>query len=114
MRYLVPPKDRIFVIDYRFFCLSKNMGKIIGKYISENLSATYCQKPLYHDKQSARDAFKTASKRAIQKTAKLLIKLRGFQKKSQQNNSETVTIEYDNKIPKEIYIYIYIYIYMYI
>ena len=35
-------------------------------------------------------------------------------KKSQQNNSETVTNEDGKEIPKETYIYIYIYIYIYV
>ena len=44
--------------------------KYIGKNISRNLSGKYSQKLLDHAKQSATDAFKTASKRAIQKIAK--------------------------------------------
>ena len=35
--------------------------------MSENLSSKYSQKPLDHAKKSAADAFKTASKRPIQK-----------------------------------------------
>ena len=52
------------------------MGINISKNISKNLSGKYSQgmlamrqKLLDHAKQSATDAFKTASKRAIQKTA---------------------------------------------
>ena len=41
-------------------------------------------------------------------------KITKVSKKSQQNNSETVTNETDKEIPKYIYIYIYIYIYKYI
>ena len=47
------------------------MSKIIGKNVSKNVSSKYGQKPLDHAKQSATDALKTASKRAIQKTAKV-------------------------------------------
>ena len=43
------------------------MGKNISKNISESLISKYCQKLLYHAKQSAIDAFKTFSKRVIQK-----------------------------------------------
>ena len=51
-----------------YFChLQKNMGKNIGKNVSKNLSGKYSQKLLGHAKQSAADAFKTASKRAIPK-----------------------------------------------
>ena len=41
------------------------MGKSIGKHKSSN----YSQKRFYHAKKSATDSFKTASKRAVQKTA---------------------------------------------
>ena len=57
MRYLVQPKCRIFVKDYGFLSLAKNMGKNIGKNNSENLSGKYGpgmlamrQKPLDHAK----------------------------------------------------------------
>ena len=45
------------------------MGKTICKNISKNLSSKYSQKLLDHGKQSATDALKTATKRAIQKTS---------------------------------------------
>ena len=63
-----------------------------------------------HAKQSATDAFKTASKGAIQNTAEATGDLNGnsiankiikVSKNSQQNNSETVTNEHDQEIPKE-------------
>ena len=37
--YSVHPRDRIFVKGYRFLSFAKNMGKIIGKNISKNLSS---------------------------------------------------------------------------
>ena len=43
------------------------MGRNISKTISKNLSRKCSQKLLDHAKQSATDALKTASKRAIQK-----------------------------------------------
>ena len=46
----------------------KSIGRNIGKNVGKHLSGKYSQKLLDHDKQSATDAFKTASKRAIQKT----------------------------------------------
>ena len=46
----------------------KSIGRNTGKNVSKHLSGKYSQKLLDHDKQSATDAFKTASKRAIQKT----------------------------------------------
>ena len=45
------------------------MSRIIGKNISKNLSNKCSQKRINHAKQSATDALKTGSKRAIQKTA---------------------------------------------
>ena len=86
-RYSIQPRDPIFVKGYEFLSIAKKMGKNIGKNISKNWRGKYSQK-LDDAKQSATDAFTTASKIAIQKTAevviwwaiKLLIKLWGFQK----------------------------------
>ena len=47
------------------------------------------------------DAFKTASKRAIQKIAKIAKKITKVLKNSQQNNSETVTMEMIKKCLKK-------------
>ena len=52
-----------------FYLLLKTQLNI-RKNICKNLSGKYRQKLLDHDKQSATDAFKTASKRVIQQTAK--------------------------------------------
>ena len=67
MRYSVQPRDRILVKGYGFLSFVKNMGKNIGKNISKCISGKYSQKPLDHAKQSAADALKTTSKRAIQR-----------------------------------------------
>ena len=61
MRYSIKPRDRIYVKGYRFFPFAKNMGK--------SLSNKYGKKLLDTTKKSTTDAIKTASKRAIQKTA---------------------------------------------
>ena len=45
------------------------MGKNIGKNISKHFSSKYSLKLFDCAKQSITDAFKTASKKAIQKTA---------------------------------------------
>ena len=68
-RYSVQPRDWIFVKDYGFLSFAKSMGKDVGNNISKNLSGKYSKKLLDHDKQSATDAFKTGSKKAIQKAA---------------------------------------------
>ena len=69
MRYSFQPRDRIFVKGYGFLSFAENMCKNIVKNITKNLSGKYSQKFLDHTKQSATDALKTISKRAIQKTA---------------------------------------------
>ena len=61
MRYLIEPKDRIYVKGYGFLSFAKSIGK--------NWSNAYSQKLLDCAKKSTTDAIKTASKRAIQKTA---------------------------------------------
>ena len=91
------------------------MGKNVGKNISKNLSGKYSQKLLDHAKQSATDALKTTSRRAIQKVAEATGDLRGnkiadkttnVSRFSPQNSSETVESEtedtrFDEEIPKE-------------
>ena len=61
MRYSVEPKDRIYVKGYGFLSFAKKIGK--------NLNNKYSKKLLDSAKKSITEAIKTASKRAIQKTA---------------------------------------------
>ena len=61
MRYSIEPTDRIYFKGYGFLFFANNMGK--------SLSNKYDQKLLDSAKKSTTDAIKTASKRAIQKTA---------------------------------------------
>ena len=68
-RCLVQARDRIFVKGYGFLSFAKNINRNIGKNISESLIGKYSKKLIDHAKKSATDTFKTASKRAIQKTA---------------------------------------------
>ena len=56
MRYLIEPRDRIYVKGYGFLSLAKNMGKHLSNK--------------YGTKKSTADEIKTASKRAIQKQQK--------------------------------------------
>ena len=104
MRYSIEPRDRIYVKGYGFLSFAKNMGK--------NLSSKYGQKPLDRDKKSTADAIKTASKRAIQKTAeetgnlsrnKIADKITSLSKKSSkelQNNEAND----ESETPEERYI----------
>ena len=57
MRYLIEPRNRVYVKGYGLLSLAKNL---INKY---------SQKLVDTAKKSATDALKTASKREIQKTA---------------------------------------------
>ena len=81
--------------------MSKNIGNTIGK----TWSGKYSQNLIDHAKQSATDAFKTSSKRAIQKTAgKLVIWLviaDTFTKVSKTATYEEEIIGVDRKIPRE-------------
>ena len=40
-RFSVQPRDQIFVKGYGFVSFAKNMGRNIGKSISNNLSSKY-------------------------------------------------------------------------
>ena len=112
---LVPPRDKIFVNGHGFLSFTKNISKNIYKNISKSLSGKYSQKLLDHAKQSATDALKTTSKRAIQKAAEatddligriIADKITKVSKTSSQNSLETVKNEHDQEIPKERYLYI--------
>ena len=61
MRYSIEPRHRIYVKEYGFLSFAKNVGK--------SLSNKYGEKLFDSAKKSATDTIKTASKRAIQKTA---------------------------------------------
>ena len=61
MRYSIEPRVRIYVKVYGFLSFAENIGTC--------LSNKYGQKLLDSAKKSTTDAIKTASKRAIQKSA---------------------------------------------
>ena len=63
MRYSIEPRDRIYVKGYGFLSFAKNIGK--------SLSNKYSQNVFDSAKTSTTDAIKTASNRAIQKTAEV-------------------------------------------
>ena len=70
MHYLV--QQRLVKI-YGFLSFAKNMSKNIGKNVSKSLRSKYSHKFLDRAKQSATDAFKATSKRAIKKQQKQLV-----------------------------------------
>ena len=69
MRYSIEPNDRIYVKGYGFLSFAKSVGK--------SLSNKYDQKFLVSAKKCTTDATKTASERAIQKTAEVTGDLNG-------------------------------------
>ena len=108
MRYLVQPRDHLFVTGHEFLSFPKNIGKNLGKKISKTLNGKYSQKLFDHAKQSATDEFKTSSKKVIRKIAEatgdMIANKITKVSKSSQNNLETITNEHD----EEIHIYRYI------
>ena len=62
MRYSIEPRDRRYVKGYGFLCFAKNIPKSISNKCNQKLVDS--------GKKSASDAIETASKRAIQETAK--------------------------------------------
>ena len=88
------------------------MIKNIGKNIIKNLRSKYSQKLCNQTSQSATDAFKTASKKEIQKAAettgdlicnKIANRITKVSKNYKQNNSETVTNEHNHNHKKRKY-----------
>ena len=85
MRYSLEPRNRIYVKEYGFMSFTRSMS---NKYGKKRVDAA---------KKSATDAVKTASKRAIQRTAKatgVLIgnkiadKITSVSKKKSNNNDD--------------------------
>ena len=95
------PRNRRYMKGYGFLSFAKNIDK--------NITNKYSQKLIDSAKKSATDALKTASKRAIPKTAeatgvlignKIADKIISVSKKSKELPSN----ETNNEIPKERYI----------
>ena len=68
MRYSIQPRERKHAKGYGFLTFARNIGTHATK-VAKNMSNKYGQKLANTAKISATDAIKTASKRAIQKTA---------------------------------------------
>ena len=93
---------------------AENTSKNIGKNISKSWSNKYRQKLLYHTKQPATNALKTASKISIEKLAEAISdfshnKITKVSRSLPQNSSETVEITTEDTgfgrvIQKERYI----------
>ena len=68
MRYSIEPEERRHMKGYGFLSFARNVGTHAAKVV-KNMSNKYSKKLVDTAKKSATDAIKTASKRAIQKTA---------------------------------------------
>ena len=110
MRYSIEPRERRHVKGYGFLSFARNIGTHAAK-AAKNMSNKYSQKLVDAAKKSATDAIKTASKRAIQKTAeatgdlvgnKIADKITSASKKSY--DEEIQSNDVNNKKPKERYI----------
>ena len=102
MRYSIDPKDGIYIKGYGFLSFAKSMGK--------NLSRKHSKKLLDSAKKSTTGPIKTASKRAIQKTAeatgdlvgnKIADKITSVSKKS-KNNEDNDESEAGRASPKDV------------
>ena len=112
MCYSIEPRDRIYVKGYGFLSFTKNIGAYSTKVAKNMRIVKYFLIVL---KKPTTDAIKTASKRAIQKTAepngdligsKIAAEITSVSKSSKelhsQNNSDKANNEIE--IPKERYI----------
>ena len=75
MRYLVQPRDRIFVNGYGCLYFAKKMGKNIDRNISKKLSSYYgilAMRQKLLDHVIATDAIKTSLKESFKKQQKQL------------------------------------------
>ena len=100
IRYSIQPRDRVYVKGYGFMSFARSMSNKYGKKIVDTA------------KRSATDAIKTASKRAIQKTAeaagdlvgnKISDKIASVSKKSTKK-LPTIDEDAESTTPQKIYI----------
>ena len=109
MRYSIEPRERRCVKRYGFLSFARNLGTHTTK-VAKNLNNKYGQKLADSAKKSATDAFKIASKRAIQKTAEATGDLEGnkiadkITSCSKKPANEPHTNDVSNEILKERYI----------
>ena len=118
MRYSTEFRDRIYVKGYGFLSFAKNIGTHVTMF-AKSMSNKYSQNLLDSAKKSTADAIKTASKRAVQKTAeatgdsigiKIADKITSTSKSPKElrleelHSKELHSNETETEIPKERYI----------
>ena len=92
MRYSIEPRERRYVEGYGFLSFARNLNNKYGQKIIDST------------KKSSTDAFKIASKRAIQKTAKATGDLIGNKIADKVTSySKKPVHDVSNEIPKERY-----------
>ena len=107
MPYSIEPRERRYVKGSRFLSFARNLGTHATK-VAKNLNNKYGQKFADSAKKSVTDAFKIASKKAIQKTGEasgdlvgliqLQIRLQVFQKTQQVNHTQMwLAMKYQKK-----------------
>ena len=110
MRYSIEPREGRHVKGYGFLLFARNFGTYTAK-AAKSMSNKYRQKLVDTAEKSVTFAIRTASKRAILKTAeatgdlvgnKIADKITSASKKS--HNEEIQSNEVNNEIPKERYI----------
>ena len=89
MRYSIEPRERRYVEGYGFLSFARNLNNKYGQKLVDSA------------KKSETDAFKIASKRAIQKTTEATNKITSISKKPTSEPHPNVV---KNEIPKERYI----------
>ena len=95
----IESRDKRYVKDYGLLSFARNIGK--------DISSKYIQKLVNSDKKYATGEIKTASKRAIQKTAEAIKDLIGnkiadkITSSSKNYPKEFPSNEANNEIPKE-------------
>ena len=109
MCYSIEPRERRYVKEYGFLSFARNLGTNATK-VAENSDNKYGQKLTDSAKKSATDAFKIASKRAIQKTADATGDLMGntiankITSISKKPANEPHSNDVNNEMPKERYV----------
>ena len=103
MRYSIEPRERRYLKRYGFLSFARNLGTHATK-VAKNLNNKYNQKLADSAKKSATDAFKIASKRAIQKTAETTGALVGITiaNKITSISKKPTTEPHSNVVSKEI------------
>ena len=115
MRYSTEPRDRIYVNGYGFLSFAKNTDTHATQ-VAKSMSNKYSKERLDSTQKSTTYAIKTASKRAIQKSAeaagdlirnKIADKITSISKSPKGYHSKELhskTNENEIEIPKERYI----------